>query len=557
MTARGIFILLIAVGAAIFGTYYVMKNPQAMDEVSDLSRGLFARSEPPAAAASAPTGTTTRVAAAGTNTAVARSCPVRDKSLVNGRIVGGADAKAENWPGFVALRTTKVIEGGKKQYRYFCGGTLIDKQWVVTAGHCIREGNHKIERVGDKWEQRGSSLGGVGAAFEVVEKAIDLTDVDGGSVHQVEDIKVSSSFNGVKGGNDIALIKLKTPASGPVMKISVSRKADPGKANGTLLWVAGFGLTDNENGASWANTSDGNTALAGARRLQEVILPHYAEEACKKRATELYGSSIIAGQICAGYTDATKKDSCGGDSGGPLIRTSADGCPILLGVVSYGTRECARENSPSVYTRVSAYIDWIRQQAPGIKLGEVADEGDLVPLEPLNETLLAKRSLEEKPNGPKVDVELLPPGNVKFGDHRQVRVTARGISGYVIVIDVDSANTLAYLVPNSDDKIELTQIKAGETKTFGLATGPNHVKFVAGPPAGAGRVVAIVSPDKTLWDRLQRTLAVRDPGGASRGFFVEENGGENGNSTESLIDVTQSLKGNWAVGEASYTLLEK
>jgi secreted trypsin-like serine protease len=551
-------LLLIAVGAAIFGTYWVMKNPQAVD---DLGRGLFARSEPTLSAAATPTSITPSASAqpARTSSASPRSCPVRDKSLVNGRIVGGADAKAENWPGFVALRTTKLIEGGKKQYRYFCGGTLIDKQWVITAGHCIEDDGrgHRIGRNGERWVQVGAKLGGPGAAFEVVEQAVDLTDVEGGHVHQVEDIKVHAPFTGVKTGNDIALIKLKTPAVGAVMRLSSARKADPGKKNGTLLWVAGFGLTDNETGATWSNTSDGNSALAGSRVLQEVMLPHYAEEACKKRATELYNSAIIAGQICAGYTDATKKDSCGGDSGGPLIRTGADGCPILLGVVSYGTAVCARENAPSVYTRVSAYIDWIRQQAPGIKLSEVTDEGDLVPLEPLNETLLAKRSLSEEPTGAKVKVELLPPGDVKFNDQRQVRVTANGISGYVIVIDVDSAGTLAYLVPNGDEKIEQTKINSGETKTFGEGKGPRHIKFVAGPPAGAGRVVVIVSPDKTLWDRLQQVLTVRDPQGASRGFFVEETGGESGNSTESLIDITQSLKENYAIGEAAYTIVDK
>ena len=60
-------------------------------------------------------------------------------------------------------------------------------------------------------------------------------------------------------------------------------------------------------------------------------------------------------QICAG---AGGVDSCQGDSGGPLNLRAFGKVPVQVGVVSWGLG-CARENSPGIYTRVSAYAGWI------------------------------------------------------------------------------------------------------------------------------------------------------------------------------------------------------
>ena len=73
--------------------------------------------------------------------------------------------------------------------------------------------------------------------------------------------------------------------------------------------------------------------------------------------------SISKDQICAG--GEAGMDSCGGDSGGPLIapvNTNEPSKPVKLfqlGVVSYGPVNCGAGGLPGVYARVSQYLKWI------------------------------------------------------------------------------------------------------------------------------------------------------------------------------------------------------
>lgn len=52
-----------------------------------------------------------------------------------------------------------------------------------------------------------------------------------------------------------------------------------------------------------------------------------------------------------------------GDSGGPLMLQQDNQESVyfvLIGIVSYGY-ECAKDNFPGVYTRVSSFLPWIQQ----------------------------------------------------------------------------------------------------------------------------------------------------------------------------------------------------
>jgi secreted trypsin-like serine protease len=90
---------------------------------------------------------------------------------------------------------------------------------------------------------------------------------------------------------------------------------------------------------------------------RKVDVEVVSNEACQRAFPS---KNITTTQICAGGEEG--KDSCNGDSGGPLMRDHViDRLHFwyLVGVVSYGSRNCGTKDMPGVYTRVSEYIAWI------------------------------------------------------------------------------------------------------------------------------------------------------------------------------------------------------
>lgn len=65
-------------------------------------------------------------------------------------------------------------------------------------------------------------------------------------------------------------------------------------------------------------------------------------------------------QLCAG--GELGKDSCKGDSGGPLMAKDPDtGNWITSGIVSIGPNDCGKFGVPGVYTSVKEYMCWITE----------------------------------------------------------------------------------------------------------------------------------------------------------------------------------------------------
>ncbi|WP_072389418.1 serine protease [Hyphomicrobium sp. CS1BSMeth3] len=240
------------------------------------------------------------------------------------RIVGGVETRIEQYPWQVALN---IGIGGQSG---FCGGTIIEPRWVLTAAHCFygdKKGGYRRAKITDVQVKSGAS------------------DYTKGSWSQIERLEIHPGYNPDPdvGGweHDIALIKLKAPAAGESRKVDVL--ADP-----TLAIPA----EQNLEVTGWGETRflEGDTP----RILRVAKVPYQATTTCNAPAAN--NGRVKPGMICAGHHEG-KVDACRGDSGGPLVWRTRKG-PVLVGIVSWG-EGCGRHLKYGVYTRVSAYRDWI------------------------------------------------------------------------------------------------------------------------------------------------------------------------------------------------------
>jgi secreted trypsin-like serine protease len=261
----------------------------------------------------------------------------------NAEIVGGNTAPAGKWPWQVALLFNRPnVSNFDNQ---FCGGTLVGELFVVTAAHCITENNGSVSA--------GSSIR-VLTGTQTLSKTVGKNA--GGVRREVEQIARHPQYNNTTADYDIAVIKLKTPATG-IQTASLLRSVEEPTlaATGDMSFVTGWGNTE--------------SAPAFPTQLQQVQVPIVSRDVCKNS----YGNDIKPSMICAGLA-AGGKDSCQGDSGGPLIVRDAQGrWRTLAGVVSWGSG-CADPNLFGVYSRVAVLRNWVVQTMANLSLGSAVTE---------------------------------------------------------------------------------------------------------------------------------------------------------------------------------------
>ncbi|XP_077068336.1 trypsin-like [Siphateles boraxobius] len=234
---------------------------------------------------------------------------------LNNKIVGGQDASAGSWPWQVSIQSVKL--GG-----HFCGGSLINKDWVLSAAHCFQSSSIGTIRI--YLGRRSQSGSNPYEEHRTVSRFIN-----------------HPNYNNPSGDNDIALLQLSSSVtfSDYIRPVCLAATGSVFAA-GTESWVTGWGMLQ-----------DGGTQIPDI--LQEVMIPIVSNSDCDNA----YGGGITSNMICAGLLNQGGKDSCQGDSGGPLVSRNGSHW-IQSGIVSFGVG-CADPKYPGVYARVSRYQDWI------------------------------------------------------------------------------------------------------------------------------------------------------------------------------------------------------
>lgn len=232
-------------------------------------------------------------------------------------IVGGTVADEGEYPWQAMLLNNSG--------RFYCGGSLISPNWVLTAAHCIEGIEVKNVVLGAHLRTNTSEVSR--QTFAVV-RTIVHPNYDG------------NSFN-----NDIGLIELDGVAvlddRVAVVSLAQTPADDALFAPNQVAVVTGWGATAESGSASSV--------------LREVSVPIVSHEACN----QAYQGAITGSMMCAGYPNGGK-DSCAGDSGGPLIVSDGGSGWKQAGIVSWGAG-CARPLYYGVYTKLFNFQAWFEE----------------------------------------------------------------------------------------------------------------------------------------------------------------------------------------------------
>ncbi len=225
-------------------------------------------------------------------------------------IVGGAEAAPHAIPWAVALEVDGL---------YFCNGTLISDEWVLTTAHCL---------------DHASSVAVTAGAH----------DLDAAEPTQVKvtvashDFIAHGSFNPVTLANDVALVHLPAP-------LPLSAAIQPATLDDLGIDSAGQTATV----AGWGKTSDSNVGHSSV--LSSVSVPVMSNATCH----DVF-SIVTAGNGCVDTTGG--HGPCNGDSGGPVVVNG-----IVVGITSFTSSAGCQSGYPAGYSRVSHFRGWIQSNS--------------------------------------------------------------------------------------------------------------------------------------------------------------------------------------------------
>ncbi len=250
---------------------------------------------------------------------------IKPTTTIAPQIVGGMVAQPGDWAWQVAL----VWANSSNAYTAeFCGGSLINEEWVLTAGHCVTDNNGNVVSA---------------TTMEVIVGRQTLSSNDGQRLG-VAEIIVHPNYDTMTIDVDVALLHLKSPVilSNQVKPVQLAGEADePLFAVGVPATVTG-----------WGNLSPTEKDYPDA--LYQVTVPIVSNDTCN----EAYGSGVTENMLCAGVVEGGK-DACQGDSGGPLVVLNGQKNGYLqVGIVSWG-EGCAVAGYYGVYTRVAHFKQWV------------------------------------------------------------------------------------------------------------------------------------------------------------------------------------------------------
>ncbi|XP_077292462.1 serine protease 33 [Arctopsyche grandis] len=245
-------------------------------------------------------------------------------NILQKRIIGGRAAQFAEFPWQAHIRIGD----------YQCGGVLVSRWFVATAGHCVQRARAKDIAV---W------LGALDTRAQA--PPAERHKVSQKIVHPLFRYRITQPDR-----YDLALLLLSRPAVLGTHVLPVCLPNSEWGFNGPLAGRTALV-------AGWGSTGHGS-APRGTHRLRSAIVPILSTEECIMwHRSKQISVEIHSEMICAGHSDG-HQDACLGDSGGPLV-IMKDGRYYLVGITSAGFG-CGIDHQPGIYHNVLVTSPWIK-----------------------------------------------------------------------------------------------------------------------------------------------------------------------------------------------------
>lgn len=236
----------------------------------------------------------------------------------NSRIVGGTNATKYQFPHFTQVVATLKGNGTKELFGN-CGGSIISPTFILTAAHCVANA----------------------LSVNVISGFHTIYDLRDARKHTIKSIRIHENYNSTQMIDDVALIELMIPikftdAIKPIqISCNYTQSAVPTLAAGT------------------GKTSDVGDALSTS--LQWTNLTTISNEQCG-----IWFGTIGSSNLCA--VGKRKHGACQGDSGTALVK-KVNETYMQVGTLSWGVLGRCERGYPTVYARLTSYVDWIKQHS--------------------------------------------------------------------------------------------------------------------------------------------------------------------------------------------------
>nr|QKV49756.1 Blarina toxin [Blarina brevicauda] len=251
---------------------------------------------------------------------------------IHSRIIGGWECDKHSQPWQALLTFTR-------KHNSVCGGVLVHPQWVLTAAHCIGDNYKVLLGLHDRSSEE-STVQEARVSARFPHPLYNMTLLNLLLSHKMNLTFFYKTFLGADFSHDLMLLHLDQPVQ-LTDAVQVLDLPTQEPQVGSTCHVSGWGRT----------SQNYENSFVLPEKLQCVEFTLLSNNEC----SHAHMFKVTEAMLCAGHMEGGK-DSCVGDSGGPLI---CDG--VFQGIASWGSSPCGQQGRPGIYVKVFLYISWIQE----------------------------------------------------------------------------------------------------------------------------------------------------------------------------------------------------